>query len=173
MEIRLGTRPEEKDLRDAVHVPVVAMVCQYDELMPGTHVNAQGEPKQPVVGIVDPFRELPVTKGDRYWLCLYPGTVTAMQHRWKHPAFEESEESEKDAAIKWLTKFASHVRYTYPEFMTLMNDFWESGDRDSFGMYGESMDEFRSHWPQICLHYRTVTGRLIDPENYVSFHCSC
>jgi hypothetical protein len=72
--------------RDAVHVAVAPVVAQ-ENLSPGDHVDANGGWAGERVGIVDPFLREPVRKGDRFWLFLYPGTVTGLRHMWTHPAF--------------------------------------------------------------------------------------
>ncbi len=40
------------------------------------------------VGIVDPFLQRSVLQGQRFYLCLFPGTVTSLRHVWTHPALE-------------------------------------------------------------------------------------
>ena len=75
--------------RDAIHV-AVAPVEAAEDLLPGQHVGllagrASGgiEP----VGVVDPFLKAVVRQGQRFWLFLYPNTVTSLRHVWTHPAF--------------------------------------------------------------------------------------
>jgi hypothetical protein len=81
--------------RDAVHV-AVAPVTAGETLRPGQHVGfapaGQTETVGPVdpdrrVGVVDPFLPADVPAGQRFWLFLYPNTVTSLRHVWTHPAF--------------------------------------------------------------------------------------
>ncbi|MBA4062446.1 MAG: hypothetical protein C0501_01830 [Isosphaera sp.] len=81
--------------RDAVHV-AVAPVTAAEALDPGQHVGfapaGQAEVVGPAdpgrgVGVVDPFLTAPVRPGERFWLFLYPNTVTSLRHVWTHPAF--------------------------------------------------------------------------------------
>jgi hypothetical protein len=81
--------------RDAVHV-AVAPVTAAEELTPGQHVGfappGQTELVGPAdagrhIGVVDPFLKDRVRPGQRFWLFLYPNTVTSLRHVWTHPAF--------------------------------------------------------------------------------------
>jgi hypothetical protein len=81
--------------RDAVHI-AVAPVTAAESLVPGQHVGftpvGQTEAVGSVevdrqVGIVDPFLTVGVQPGERFWLFLYPNTITSLRHYWSHPAF--------------------------------------------------------------------------------------
>lgn len=78
--------------RDAIHI-AVAPVTAAERLAPGQHVGlVAGDteyvgPAEKCIGIVDPFLPEPVDKGQRFWLFLYPNTVTSLRHFWTHPAF--------------------------------------------------------------------------------------
>lgn len=76
-KISLGTRPEPGAQRDAVHVAIIPLVA-LRVMRPGERLAN---------GIVDPFLTEPVQPGERYYLVLYPNTVTGMTHHWEHPAF--------------------------------------------------------------------------------------
>src|SRR5262245_3338274 len=80
--------------RDAVHVAVAPVVAAED-LLPGQHVGfvTPGDHEQVgataiTVGIVDPFLRQAVLRGERFWLLLYPQTITSLRHDWTHPAFD-------------------------------------------------------------------------------------
>lgn len=81
--------------RDAVHV-AVAPVTAGHRLTPGQHVGLSADsydvagdtPPHRRIGIVDPFLTAPVEEGQRFWLFLYPNSITGLRHIWSHPAFE-------------------------------------------------------------------------------------
>ncbi len=92
---KLGSLIEDGDRRrDAVHV-AVAPVTAAERLAPGQHVGLVGDGTEHVgpaspdgcIGVVDPFLPHPVEPGQRFWLFLYPNTVTSLRHYWTHPAF--------------------------------------------------------------------------------------
>lgn len=81
--------------RDAVHV-AVAPVEAGSEMWPGDQVGigADGKAYDAMceeivsVGIADPFLTKQIKRGDKFWLCLYPGTVTSLRHIWTSPYFK-------------------------------------------------------------------------------------
>jgi hypothetical protein len=88
--------------RDAVHVAIAPTTAPCD-LRPGQHVDRHGNPEGPgvvPVGIVDPFLREPVQAGQKFWLFLYPNTVTSLRHEWTHPAFPTTSSAEVNEAIK-------------------------------------------------------------------------
>lgn len=93
-KVPIGKLAEPGAGRDAIHVAVAPCVA-FDDLLPGEHVGLVAIPGNTELagrvavpaGIVDPFLTVPVRKGQRFYLCLYPDTVTGLRHVWKHPAF--------------------------------------------------------------------------------------
>jgi hypothetical protein len=91
---RLGQLIKDGDRRrDAIHI-AVAPVTAADRLLPGQHVGLVQEgnlelvgPCDRHIGVVDPFLAEAVEPGQRFWLFLYPGTITGLRHVWSHPAF--------------------------------------------------------------------------------------
>lgn len=90
----LGRLIEDGDRRrDAIHI-AVAPVTAAERLTPGQPVGFvdEGDPERvgPCdrnLGLVDPFLGAAVEPGQRFWLFLYPGTVTSLRQIWTHPEF--------------------------------------------------------------------------------------
>jgi len=78
---KLITDPQAR--RDAVHVAVIPATAPC-VLQPGQRLQS---------GVVDPFLTESVQPGQRYWLFLFPGTVTGIRHVWSAPAFPEEASS--------------------------------------------------------------------------------
>ena len=105
--------PDGENRRDAVHIalaPITADVL----LRPGDHVGIQdgktffsSERTERTIGVVDPFLRDEVKRGERFWLCLYPGTVTSLRHIWTHPVFEKMA---KEAAERTMEELKKTVR---------------------------------------------------------------
>jgi hypothetical protein len=95
---KLGEPAPDGAARDAIHVAVCPMTAGED-LSPGDHVGFGMESRRDrvwktrvnAVGVVDPFLSAPVRRGQRFWLLLYPGTVTSLRHAWTHPKFPDEE----------------------------------------------------------------------------------
>lgn len=91
---QLGKRIEDGDGgRDAIHVAVAAVTAE-SRLSPGQHIGLTREdntdlvgPTECTIGIVDPFLTEAVEPGQRFWMLLYPDTITGLRHIWTHPAF--------------------------------------------------------------------------------------
>ena len=92
--VRLGQLLGSAEQRDAVHVAVIPCVAGI-ELQPGDHVGVFmgkngyiADPFVEAVGIVDPFLTHPVGPQHRFYVMLYPNTITSLRHEWTHPAID-------------------------------------------------------------------------------------
>lgn len=177
--------PKEARGRDAVHVAVLSAVA--DEVMyPGEHVGINGTIKEgeyvaysqvePSIGIVDPFINGVVQKGERFWLFLYPRTITGLSHQWSHPAFDGaggsySSPASKLASERWLRDFCNSSNL--PGYHAVMNAVENNRYRgESLSIYGNdaSGDIPREFWD----HVENVLGEKIpEDEKAEHFSCSC
>lgn len=78
-------------VRDAVHVAVAPVTARH-RILPGQRVKVENGlaslTTTPGHGIADPFLREPVEAGQKFFVWLYPGTVTSLVHHWTHPAFD-------------------------------------------------------------------------------------
>jgi hypothetical protein len=91
--------------RDAIHI-AVAPVTAAARLAPGQHVGLVQHgnlelvgPCDRAIGVVDPFLTADVEPGQRFWLFLYPGTITGLRHVWTHPAFTSAAAAVKEKLL--------------------------------------------------------------------------
>ncbi len=90
---KIGKLIEGHAYRDAIHV-AIAPVEAAERLSPGDHVALTTDDGRACwtvergVGIVDPFLLGDVREGERFYIFLYPGTVTSIRHSWTHPEFK-------------------------------------------------------------------------------------
>ena len=88
--------------RDAIHISTAPVIAAAP-LQPGEHVGLLQEGNRELVGvcennigIVDPFLTTSVETGQRFWLFLYPNTITGRRHVWTHPAFRATPPQSKE-----------------------------------------------------------------------------
>lgn len=169
---KIITTPQK---RDAIHVavaPVTAVEC----LNPGEHVDAVGSTCGTPVGIVDPYLKDMVMPGEKYWLFLYPNTVTGLRHDWNHPSFVNDPTTaspQLNESEVWLRMYARKVKpYEKPEeaYANLLNDL-RSGEMFYHGRdmhcRGDLVDE-----DELKEHGENVLGISLDFGRF-SYSCSC
>jgi hypothetical protein len=167
----IGHIIDRQQNRDAVHMAIAPVVAS-EYLLPGQRVNLAnglatlaGEP----VGIVDPFLRGPIEEGQRFWLFLFPGSITSLRHDWTHPSFPDGEPLiGMEAAKAWLREFAQRVDVeSYEDLIEGTREYLDPQfDRPTrWGCGFEVPDEF---W----IYYQVVTGQKFatHPE---FFSCSC
>ena len=175
-DVKLGQLLDESAQRDAVHVaiaPVIAGECVY----PGQHValkDGKAFIAGDKVGIVDPFLTHLVIPDQRFYLFLYPNTVTSLRHEWTHPAFGPVIHDPKEASLTWLKGVAESCGLSYSSMMEKAQDFLDTGD--VFTQYGEERARdtiYSVGSSEFWKHFEIVTGRLVENKDEVPFSCSC
>ena len=102
-----GDEGTDTENRDAVHMAIIPVMAG-ELLISGDHVaivqrsdRYEAFNDESPVGIVDPFltdrlgARLVIGKGERFWLFLYPGSISGLRHYWWHPTFGETDDRTK------------------------------------------------------------------------------
>jgi hypothetical protein len=181
--------PDEK--RDAIHLAVEPVIAG-QPLRAGDHVTLRDGVAVKVkpgigLGIVDPFIDGPVEKGERFWLVVYPRQITSLRHVWEHPAFPASGEAnvpagDKAASEAWLRDFIKKSDCPGYDYVIAL----ACGDRIVFDdNYGPSVNDgeylhfngLDAHGvipDEFWDHLEVVTGRKFGKHDRASyFSCSC
>jgi len=175
--------------RDAVHI-AVAPVTAAHVLRPGDRVGFVGNMQTEVgrtdtnpIGIVDPYLREAVQVGQRFYVCLFPQTISSLRHVWSHPSFpEEVGQVVRDASVseEWLRGFFDS--HNCPDYDTMMRII-EHGDYKPDGNYsgGRVDDDYflirgTSAYGEIpaefWVHAEIVLGHPLLSKP-TSFTCSC
>ena len=176
--LKLGEILESEEYRDAIHI-AVAPVIAAEKLSPGEHVGIDDAGNAAAVdvtiGIVDPFLKKPVRKGQRFYLFLYPGTITSLRHEWIHPAFNGPQPpmplDEKAVATSRMKSIAEYMGRSLGEMLV-------DAAAMAKGEYVNDGQLFRDKWDEIDREqfwkdYETLTGKHVDKEDAGGFTCSC
>jgi len=163
-----------REQRDAVHIAIAPVVA--DRILAGgQHIGFVKEgntdlvgPCDNPIGVVDPFLKGYVAKGERFWMLLYPQTITSLRHDWTHPAFKPQALSVSEA---YLHSYANEVGIGYDELLQAAEDYLDAGDiyclgNDTPGIVWSEREEF---WR----HYQAVTGRTVEDTEATFFRCAC
>lgn len=193
--IPLGKLIEGEAERDAVHVAIVPVTAKED-VWPGCEVGIDGARNAPYVGIVDPFLKDGVKAGQRFYICLFPNSVTGMRHHWEHPLFDGRDRlpTQKQVADvvavaqsrKWMEAYAAcHYsvndeyygglgrHYTADEVIEHAKDYLRTGDKHVQQGADSLRDNTNSE--EFWHHFQILTGISV-PDNEIEevpFCCTC
>ena len=181
-----GLLPEDAGGRDAVHVAVFSAISE-EKLFPGQDVaiseigerDARVASNGDLIGIVDPFLEKPVFPGQRCWVYLYPRTITALNHRWSHPAFAADNgvyftPSNKIGSENWLRDFCAHNDCpSYTQTLALAENFINGYTEDDEYLLVRGQDAHGEIPAEFWVNVGIVLGRPIPPKCPTYFTCSC
>lgn len=179
--LKLGQLITTEQRRDATHIAVAPVVADHS-LDPGTHVgirsNGNAGKEIKTIGIVDPFLREKVKRGDKFWLFLYPGSITSLNHHWTHPAFtdivEEDVQDDKSFSKKWMKDWAvRHMGEDYYGEGRLSEEVSydraiEAGHNLSVGPYESARNYIDNEW---WYHWQKITGLKKPDDAY--FSCGC
>ena len=102
---QLGIRPtHEISTRDAAHVSIVSVIAG-ESIKPGQGIGIFKMDGGDIIvvdmgtaniGIADPFLTSQIAKGERFWMCMRPNTVSAVRHVWSHPQLPDPPDQKKN-----------------------------------------------------------------------------
>jgi hypothetical protein len=181
----LGTVIDASAGRDAIHLAVEPVEAG-EKLFPGQHIRIDGGIAMSggkTVGIVDPFLPGPVFQGQKFWLVVYPRTITSLRHVWEHPAFPSAEDqlktrndSDVAAAERWLRNYADEIDEGFNTLLEAADQWLESGEyfygTESNGYHGKFEGE--SLHPDFWSYYQMYRGKVVPVDQQGSFFtCAC
>lgn len=182
----LGTILETEASRDAIHIAIAPVVASRT-LRPGDRVglNEKGEADNLTdndIGVVDPYLKSPVRPGQRFWLFLFPGTITGLRHQWAHPAFgplDASKISHDDHVSKskaWIAQHANDMGLS--DDVLMENAASWLADKSSWPDYNvqQGSERWRDTFnaDEFWHHYEVVTGTVVPADKKASMYCcSC
>lgn len=176
----LGALITEEVERDAIHIAVLPVVAG-DYLSPGQWIGfrewdnrAIADNSSDAIGVVDPFLKATVNRGQKFWMLVFPNTITSLRHEWVHPEIPPSPSKQTKMSVSeaWLREFADDF---YVDYYVMMGDVAaavKAGGCDSIMTLGSSADvDYETFW----YHYQIVTGTVIDHEvtKDMWFRCAC
>lgn len=102
-QIELGKLIKDIVQSDAIHIATCPITAA-DDLEPGQHIGLLTDDTaswraNEMIGVVDPFLIGTVKKGQRFFMLMYPYTITGLRHVWTHPAFERMKDQTAALAL--------------------------------------------------------------------------
>lgn len=174
-ELGIGKIIESEQHRDAIHVALAPMVAGQD-LFPGQHVALSEDSSEAVcdgqkLGIVDPYLSKKVNKGEKFWLFLYPNTVTSLRHEWEHPAFKPVIDTEKLE----IEELAEKAGMSYGRLMDAVSQYANYEDYTHMGSNQDYESLSYNDMEKIYKHHEKVNNVQVQPDRFGvnPFTCSC
>jgi hypothetical protein len=182
----LGTCPIPDDAgRDAIHLAVEPAIAG-EILEAGEQVGLVLGPSGPravriypasssvqPLGIVDPFLARPVSAGERFWLVVFPRTITSLRHVWSHPNFPEPVDgSQRAKSERWLRDFCDRSDCPSYEEVVAMAIQHQDGEHWEESLLSRGRDAHGEIPVEFWDHVENVTGQKME-RRATWFSCSC
>lgn len=182
---RIGTIHQMDVPRDAVHIAVAPCIAA-EKLNPGDRVTfahkgdartvrkyvEKMDCKSPdfltPIGIVDPYLNYPVNKGDRFYVFLMPGSINHLRHEWSHAEF--SAQMAKSPSEEWMRRYAEEMGLSYERMLEAGEEYLDHDEYVIDGGRYEGVSVPDEYWE----HFSVLTGRGVPADQRGSFYsCSC
>lgn len=171
----LGKLISGEGFRDAIHVAVAPAVAA-SRLYPGQRVGktAAGTfgPVEPHVGIVDPFLLDGVLVGEKFWLLLFPGTITSLRHEWEHPLFKGEPTTPAKSEAREIIEYGARIAgLSYERMLEVAEEYAESGECMHMGE-NERYKEYE-YGEEFWNAFKELTGKALPEYKCAPFSCAC
>ncbi len=183
---QLGKLIEGEACRDAIHIAIAPVIAAGD-ILPGQEIgfDACGGVSHDAkpVGIADPFLDEPIHKGQKFYVLLFPNTITGITHQWQHPAFAEQEEnksSDHAESKMWLMAFAKTIEISYSELLEAAKTWIRTSEDSEWGgdhyvFRNQTPDECYQQLEEMWKHLKNINEFEVPlrvMEDHI-FTCSC
>lgn len=173
---------DSEETRDAVHVACLPAIAK-EPLDPSERVgyrDGYADKSYEHIGIVDPFLDEMVWTGEKFWILLFPRTITGLRHLWTHPNpylqdLGNTDVSAKEKAKAYLYEVANEtIGITLDEFLAGLDGWVQSGTVPC--IFGDEpntrsvLPDLDKLWEAYRV-YKDFDGEIKDEEVYWS--CSC
>jgi hypothetical protein len=179
-EIKFGEILYGYPQRDAIHIAVTPIEAG-SEVVAGDKVKLKDGKAHTwknrldgdCVGFVDPYLTERVAKGERFWLWLWPGSITSLRHDWTHPLLPEQRPTneKKEAAMNRMAEIGHQIGGFSVEEML---HYYASVAKTGEGCLPDDLNKYEApadFWEIGEL----LTGLHVSPaiQNDHCFRCSC
>lgn len=179
----LGNVIDNTQYRDAIHLAVEPIEAG-EPLSPGDNIGiikGKAMRGKNTLGIVDPFLENPLQKGEWFWMVLYPRTIKSLRHVWTHPAFDnaaiENLHELKALSKRWISAYAKEIGIDFESLMEgtrrwIKNKVHYCAYNSSTEWYDLLEDKTISE--EFWEHYENYTGETLSADVKTDFFsCTC
>lgn len=166
--------------RDAIHI-AIAPVVSAGSVKPGEHIGFMDDGRVGIrakvkLGIADPFLKADVQEGERFYMFLYPQTVTGMRHEWQHPEFPINFPACDNESKRSLEAMAERCGCSLERLLERL-DLYAEGSCGPDDSIQEKLNRFgdeiavRDMWANYERCRMTKVDESIKTDTY--FRCAC
>lgn len=115
-----------------------------------------------------------IQKGQRFWVFMFPNTITGLRHDWTHPALTVSQPKNESEA--WLRGFADKLNFRWDELLQAANDRDSGGYVTAYGIDLHSVTELDPGDEELFWHHMGILLKKEFSEDFrknFGWSCTC
>ena len=179
-DLNIGKLITTEQQRDAIHVAVAPVTASH-LMTAGSRIKLCRHDASKVeyaatdaIGIVDPYLTEPVEAGERFWMFMFPNTITSLRHDWTHPAFKEGPSPTHDPEGEHKRVIEGVANVCGVSYQRMMDAATEFAKDDTNYTYMGDHEAYREvqNWDEFWKAFEAITK--IKPKSAgMPFSCSC